>query len=305
MKRLQGKSVVVTGAGRGLGRAYALSLAAEGANVLVNDLGSDISGHGASASPADEVVSEIEATGGQATADYNDVTDYVQAGQIIDAAVNSFGHLDAIVTNAGMDRRGHIYELSPEDWRDTLDVHVNGQFNCSAHAARIMKEQQSGSIINVTSGAFYLGVTRLGAYGASKGAVFGLMRTLAKEMEPFNVRVNCVAPALTRTRAVDQFLVSLRTVEGIPIKDVQAMEATIAQPEEIAPMVVYLVSDASKDISGFAFQVDRQSVAVMRPILKPEEQTTNEIWDIDDLAAVVPGMVARAMGIKEASRQWP
>ena len=83
------------------------------------------------------------------------------------------------------------------------------------------------------------------------------------------------------------------------------MEATIAQPEEIAPMVVYLVSDASKDISGFAFQVDRQSLAVMRPILKPEEQTKKEIWDIDDLAAVVPSMVARAMGIKEASRQWP
>lgn len=304
-KRLEGKAAIVTGAGRGLGRAYAIALAAEGAAVVVNDLGSDLSGHGASSSPADETVAVIAAAGGTAVTDYHDVTDYEQAGAIVGAAVDAFGKLDVIVTNAGMDRRGYLYEITPEDWRATLDVHVNGQFNCSAQAARVMKEQKSGSIINITSGAFYLGVTRLGGYGASKGAVFGLMRTLSREMEPFGVRVNCVAPGLTQTRAVDHFLESLRTVERMPEEQVRAFEATMAQPEDIAPIIVYLASDASKEITGFTFQMDRQSVSVMRPILKPTRQTEKERWDVDDLAAVAPEMIAQAMGVTEASREWP
>ena len=208
--------------------------------MVVNDLGSDLSGRGADATPADETVAAITAAGGTGIADYHDVTDYDQAGEIVRAAVAAFGKLDVIVTNAGMDRRDYLYNLSPEDWRATIDVHVHGQFNCSAHAAKVMREQRSGSIINVTSGAFYMGVTRLGAYGASKGAIFGLMRTLSLEMERFGVRVNCVAPGLTQTRAVDHFLESLHTVEGMPKDEVSAFAATIAQPEDIAPIVVYL-----------------------------------------------------------------
>lgn len=292
MKRLEGKAAVVTGAGRGLGRAYAIALAAEGASVVVNDLGSDLSGRGADATPADETVAAITAAGGTGITDYHDVTDYDQAGEIVRAAVAAFGKLDVIVTNAGMDRRDYLYNLSPEDWRATIDVHVHGQFNCSAHAAKVMREQRSGSIINVTSGAFYMGVTRLGAYGASKGAIFGLMRTLSLEMERFGVRVNCVAPGLTQTRAVDYFLESLHTVEGMPKEEVSAFAAVMAQPEDIAPIVVYLASDASKDVTGLAFQMDRQSVAVISPILEPVRNTDKERWDVDDLAAAAQEMLS-------------
>ena len=128
---------------------------------------------------------------------------------------------------------------------------------------------------------------------------------MSREMEPFGVRVNCVAPGLTQTRAVDHFLESLRTVERMPEEQVRAFEATMAQPEDIAPIVVYLASDASKEITGFTFQMDRQSVSVMRPILKPTRQTEKERWDVDDLAAVAPEMIAQAMGVTEASREWP
>ena len=196
--RLDGQAAVITGAGRGIGRAYALALAEEGASVVVNDLGGDIEGLGKSSTPADDVVREIEGAGGRAVANYDDVTDFEAAGRIVQAAVFSFGRVDVIITNAGMDRRGNLYELTADDWDATLKVHVYGSFNCSWHAANHMREQGSGAIINVASAAVYMGVPQRSAYCASKGAIYGMMRTLSQELEPFGVSVNCIMPGLTR-----------------------------------------------------------------------------------------------------------
>ncbi len=293
--RLEGQVAVVTGAGRGLGAAYALALAKEGASVVVNDLGGDLQGVGESSAPANDVVREIKRAGGQAVANYGDVSDFDDAGKIIETAVSTFGKLDVIITNAGMDRRGALYELTADDWDATLKVHVYGSFNCSWHAANRMREQRSGAIINVTSAAFYMGVPRLGAYTASKGAIYGMMRTLCQELQPFGVSVNCIVPGLTRTRAVNAWLGSLRETPETPEGMVEAMEASLQEPEAVAPLAVFLASEEGRKITGQAFEIEGARVSVLAPP-SPNHSAFSPTgtWTPDDLANAIPRLMAQA-----------
>ena len=287
--RLDGQAAVVTGAGRGLGRAYALALAEEGASVVVNDLGGDVQGLGKSSTPADDVVREIEGAGGRAVANYDDVTDFEAAGRIVRAAVSSFGRLVVIITNAGMDRRGNLYELTADDWDATLKVHVYGSFNCSWHAANHMREQGSGAIINVASAAFYMGVPQLSAYCASKGAIYGMMRTLSQELEPFGVSVNCIMPGLTKTRAVDAWLASL---EGMPPEQVEALEASLMEPEAVAPLAVFLATEEGRKLTGQAFEIEGARVSVLAPPTpSASAYSPGGRWTPEELIAAVPRLV--------------
>ncbi len=183
-KRLDGQVAVVTGSGRGLGRAYALALAAEGAAVVVNDKGTELNGTGASTTPAETVVREIKAAGGKAVANYEDVSDFNAAGRIVEAALKNFGRLDVMITNAGADRRGPILDLTPEDWEATLRIHLFGSINCAVQAGRVMREQKSGAIIIITSSAFYSPSypMKLGPYAVSKGGTYALMDALSQEL---------------------------------------------------------------------------------------------------------------------------
>ncbi|MCH7552812.1 MAG: SDR family NAD(P)-dependent oxidoreductase [Chloroflexi bacterium] len=290
--KLSGKVAVVTGAGRGLGRAYAIALAAEGARVVVNDTGGDQRGMGSDRSPASDVVNEIEAAGGEAIENYDDVSDFQQAENIMLSAIERFSQLDVLVTSAGVDRRGYLYDISEADWDKVFQVHVKGTFNCNRHAAKIMKEQQSGAIVNITSAAFFMGVPRLGAYAAAKGAIYGMARTLFMELQPFGVSVNTVAPGLARTRQVETWLESLSELPGGE-QQAKAMDAMLQEPEAVAPLIVFLATNEGRKLTGHTFDIDRDRVSVIAPPSPhPSAFTPSGRWTVDELVSVLPRLVS-------------
>ncbi|HEY6531328.1 MAG TPA: SDR family NAD(P)-dependent oxidoreductase [Acidimicrobiales bacterium] len=192
--RFDGRVAVVTGAGRGIGRAYARLLAARGASVVVNDLGGSIEGDGASGQPADTVVAEIVEAGGTALADTNDVASATGAQALVDAAVARFGRLDILVNNAGIVRWARFPDVSDEDFGRTLEVHVVGSFNTARAAWPHMAEQGYGRIVNTTSAGFF-GLPSNSPYAAAKGGVIGLTRSLTTAGRKVGIKVNLIAPA--------------------------------------------------------------------------------------------------------------
>ncbi|MEZ5143483.1 MAG: SDR family NAD(P)-dependent oxidoreductase [Acidimicrobiales bacterium] len=233
-RRFDGRVVVVTGAGRGLGRAYARLLAARGAQVLVNDLGGSMGGEGTDATPASEVVAEIVAAGGEAVADTSDVTSPDGAGALVDAAVQTFGRLDALVNNAGIMRWAAFPDVDDESLRRHLDVHLGGSFHTARAAWPHLAGHGQGRIVMTTS-AGMLGLPDNTAYAAAKGAVVGLTRSLARAGAPVGIAVNAIAPAAWTRMAGG-------TDGG------GALEAAMA-PELVAPMVG-LLAHASCPVTG-------------------------------------------------------
>jgi NAD(P)-dependent dehydrogenase (short-subunit alcohol dehydrogenase family) len=236
MSRLEGRVAVVTGAGAGLGRSHALALAAEGAKVVVNDLGGAIDGSGGSVSAADQVVEEIVAAGGEALADYSSVADAEGAAAIVDAAVSTWGRVDVLVNNAGILRDRTMPNLTREDIDSVLDVHLRGSFYVSQAAYRHMKEARFGRIVHTSSGAGFFGAPGQINYSAAKGGIAGLSRALAVEGARYGITSNCLAP-LARTRLSGD-------VFG-PLND-------LLLPEHVSPLVVFLCSP-STTVTGEVF----------------------------------------------------
>src|SRR5499425_2751435 len=196
-ERLKGKAAVVTGAGRGIGRAVAELLAAEGAAVVVNDLGGNVDGTGAAASVADEVVAAIKARGGTAVANHDSVTDFAAAERIVDAAVREFGSIDILVNNAGILRDRMLFNMSEDDWDAVVAVHLNGSFNCMRHAAARMREQRRGRIVSMSSTSGVFGNSGQANYGAAKDGITGLTRVAARDLGKYGITVNAVCPGAT------------------------------------------------------------------------------------------------------------
>jgi len=190
---LKGRVAVVTGAGKGLGRAEAIALAAQGAKVVVNDLGVATDGTGASKSPADEVVAEIKKAGGKAVACYASVAEIAGAESVVKTAVDSFGRIDVLVNNAGFNRDRMIYNTSDEEWDSVLQVNLSGTFYCTRAACKIMRQQNYGRIINTSSHA---GLGNMGQanYSAAKEGIVGLTRTVARDMQRYGVTCNVIRP---------------------------------------------------------------------------------------------------------------
>ena len=247
----QDRVVIVTGAGRGLGRAYALALAAEGARVVVNDLGVSGAGQGADATPAQLVVDEISASGGTAVADYHDVTDFDAAKEIVDLALATFGDLHAVVNNAGFTRDRMFVSCTPEEWDATLNVHLRGHFGISHHACQYWRGRNKqglpvdGRIINTSSGAGLQGSVGQAAYSAAKGGIASLTLVQAAELARYGITANALAPA-ARTRMTETaFAAAMKKPEhGFDMND----------PANCAPIVVYLASAASAHITGQVFE---------------------------------------------------
>src|SRR5687767_11445247 len=191
---LKDKVVVVTGSGGRIGRDFALAMAAKGAKVVVNDVGASVSGEGKDAGPAQKVVEEIKANGGTAVANTDSVAEWESANRIVKTAIDSFGRIDVVVNNAGILRDRFFFNMSVEEWKAVIDVHLNGTFYVSRAAAPYFKSQSSGRYINMTSTSGLVGNLGQANYAAAKLGIAGLSKSIALDMQKFNVRSNCISP---------------------------------------------------------------------------------------------------------------
>jgi len=253
---MQGKVVVVTGAGRGIGRDIALQMAAEGAAVVVNDLGVGVDGSASDANPAREVVEQITLQGGRAIANGESVSDWVAAGRLVQCALDTFGRIDAVINNAGILRDRFFFNMSVDEWKSVIDVHLNGSFFVARAAAPHFKAQQAGAYVHMTSTSGLIGNFGQANYGAAKLGVAALSKEIALDMKRYNVRSNCISP----------FAWS-RMIGAIPDEspEQQARVERLKKMEsaKIAPMAVFLASDAARDVSGQIFAVRANEIFLM------------------------------------------
>lgn len=254
-----GRTVIITGAARGLGRAYALAFAAEGANVVVNDIGTSLGGEGRDTSAADGVVDEIKAAGGQAIANYEDITDWDAAGRTVESALEAFGDLHVVVNNAGIVRDRMFVSATLEEWDATMHVHLRGHFCVSRHAVNYWRAKQKDGgqpdarIINTTSGAGLQGSIAQAAYSTAKGGIASLTLVQAAELGRYGITSNALAPS-ARTRMTEQAFAEKMATEG------DAFD--VMDPDNIAPTVVWLGSEQSADVTGCVFELEGGKIMI-------------------------------------------
>jgi NAD(P)-dependent dehydrogenase (short-subunit alcohol dehydrogenase family) len=288
----EGRVVIVTGAGRGIGRAHALEFARQGAKVVVNDLGSEADGQGRSEGPAGEVVEAIRAAGGEAVANGADVADWDQAGALVKTALDSFGRLDAVVNNAGFVRDRMFVSATEEEWDAVIRVHLKGHFCVSNHACGHWRAQSKAGeavdarIINTTSGAGLQGSVAQSAYSAAKGGIAALTLVQAAEMGRYGITANAIAPA-ARTRMTE-------TVFAEMMKKPESGFDAMA-PENVAPLVVWLGSAESKDVTGTVFEVSGGKISVADGWREGPVIDKGERWEPDEVGAAVRDLLKKAV----------
>ncbi len=275
---LEGKAVVVTGAGGGIGRDFALAMAAAGAKVLVNDIGTSVKGEGRDAGPAQKVVDEIRALGGNALANTDSVADWESANNIIRDAIEAFGRIDAVVNNAGILRDRFFFNMSPEEWRAVIDVHLNGSFYVARAAAPHFKSQESGSYIHMTSTSGLVGNLGQANYSAAKLGIAALSKSIALDMAKFRVRSNCISPF-----AWSRMIGSIPTETEVQKARVEKLKAM--QTAKIAPLAVFLASDHAKDVSGQIFAVRANEIFLISQSRPLRSVHRGEGWTPETIAA--------------------
>jgi NAD(P)-dependent dehydrogenase (short-subunit alcohol dehydrogenase family) len=286
--RLKDRRVVVTGAGRGIGRAIALAFAAEGARVVVNDLGTAADGSGADASLADVVADEIRQRGGEAVANHDSVATAEGGERIVGAAVTAFGGIDVLVNNAGFLRLRMIFNMTPEEWDDVVKVHLYGVFHCTRVATNLMRKQRSGRIINMTSGAGLTGAPGTANYGAAKAGIAGFTRCCALDLGRYGITVNALAPyAVTRLEKL--------THQALVDSGFTAETADPPRPEDVAPLAVYLATDAAAGINGCIFGVTGKRIDLHAQPVPVKSIFGKERWTVDELADIMPRTLAEGL----------
>lgn len=291
MENLSGRVAVVTGAGRGIGRTEALFLAAEGADVVVNDVGGAADGGGANATPAQRVVDEIVAAGGRACVNYDDISDWTGAKSLIDQAVETFGDLNIVVNNAGILRDGMSFSISEEDWDSVIRVHLKGHFATSHFAARYWRERaKSGSetigrIINTSSDSGLFSNAGQVNYATAKAGIASMTVVLARELEKYGVTVNAIVPR-ARTRMTED----LGFFGTAPSDDTFDRFA----PERVAPVVGWLSTNDASDVNGQILIVNGVELIVLKGYeVAGTADNGSTPWTIDGLAAAKAGLFAQ------------
>ena len=280
---LEGKSIAVTGAGRGIGRAVALACAEAGANVVVNDYGVSIDGKEPTSAVADEVVADIKKMGGKAVANANSVAEMAGGASIVKSAIDAFGRIDGVVCVAGILRERMLFNMGEEDWDPVVATHLKGTFTVFRAAAAAMREQKSGTLIGFTSGA-YAGSVAQANYASAKGGIVSLVRSAAAGMHRYGVTANCIAPvARTRMSA------------NVPMEI-----GGIGDAEDVAPMVVFLLSDKARQITGQVYTVSGGKIAVWNQPVETRAMFKDGRWTPEEIEARLPGSIGvERMGLIE------
>ena len=301
---LDGRVAIVTGSGGGIGRAIALALAEEGTDAAAN-INGEVRGVGASRSMADAVADEIAAAGGSAVASYDDVADFEAAGRIVQTALDSFGKLDILVNNAGINRPVWFWEMAEEDFDQVLAVHAKGTFNCSRHAVAPMMRQGWGRIVNISSGAAIVGSAGRVAYGAGKGAIFGMTNTMCRDLGPHGITVNALCPGLTDTRMIRASMELARQAQqrgdvNPSHEGSRLLRIEPEPPERLAPLAVYLCTNAAVNINGEVFHSTGSLFGWYRPVDVVRHINKEGRWTQDELSGLMPKSLAQGL-----RNRWP
>jgi NAD(P)-dependent dehydrogenase (short-subunit alcohol dehydrogenase family) len=287
----EGRVVIVTGAGRGIGRAHTLEFARQGARVVVNDLGAELDGTGSSSGPAGEVVDAIRDAGGEAIASGEDVADWNGAQRLVRSALDAFGRLDVLVNNAGFLRDRMLVTTTEVEWDSVVRVHLKGHFCPTRFAAEYWREQSKtggavdARIINTSSGAGLLGSVGQGAYSAAKAGIAALTLVEAGELRRYGVTANAIAPA-ARTRMTEQVFADTMAK---PDAGFDAMA-----PENIAPLVVWLGSTESRQVTGRVFEVEGGAISVADGWQHGPQVDKGARWQPAEVGAAVRDLLAKA-----------
>lgn len=303
---LEGKVAIVTGAGRGIGRGVARELAANGAKVVVNDAGVSLSGELESSGPAAEVVAEIEAAGGEAVSITESVATFEGGGRIVQAALDTFGRLDIVVTAAGILRDRMIYNMTEEEWDAVIDVHLKGTFNVVRHAAPLFRKQRGGRVITFTSESGLTGFAGQANYGAAKSGIAGFTKVVAKDLGKYGVTANSIAPR-AETRMVESIPENVRAKLAGQGLMPGAGEAPW-KPEDVAPFVAFLASDYSAPVNGQVFLVYGGNVVHMtlpRRVKTIYNTSPPATWEPEQLDAQVKPNLLGLPGVPQATEPSP
>jgi NAD(P)-dependent dehydrogenase (short-subunit alcohol dehydrogenase family) len=300
--RLKGKVAVVTGAGRGIGRAEALALAAEGAKLVVNDLGAASDGSGASQTPAAEVCGEITNMGGKAVPNYDSVATPEGGDNIIKTAIDAFGRIDILVNNAGVLRDRMLFNMTEEEWDMVIKIHLYGTFHCTKAASVYMRQQRAGRIIN-TSSISGLGNLGQANYSAAKEGIIGFTRTVALDLGRYGETCNAIRPnAGTRMTMTPEL--KAKVAKGIAAQGITKPEDVdkffnqmfSSKPEHIPPIVVYLATDEAGYINGRSFFINGNNIGFYtEPQITSQINKEKDFWTLDELLKVVPEQLCKGV----------
>jgi len=288
MGKLDGKVAAITGAGRGIGRALAKAMAAQGAAVVVNDLGVTLVGDREPTSPATDVVAEIKAIGGKATANLMDISTMAGGEDLVNQAIREFGKLDILVNLAGVIRDRMIFNMGEEDWDRVLDSHLKGTFCTSRYASAHMRPRRYGRIINFSSAAA-LGSPGQPSYSAAKAGILGLTFSTANGLRQYGITCNAIFP-VAATRMTDTIAQA-----DSRITDSAQAQGTLVDPVNIAPIVIFLASDEAAEVTGQVFGSEGYSVTRYQHMCPERTVFNNGRWDLDQFFQVMTRTLARGL----------